>query len=101
MEYRFHLQRTQAPMEKTLFRPEYRILLGLVRQARKDAQITQDDLAARIQAPQSTITKWETGQQRMDLLEFWSYCRGIEVNPIDLLQRFQDALEEEERGRQG
>lgn len=82
-------------MEKTLFRPEYRILLGLVRQARKDAQITQDTLAARIQTPQSTITKWETGQQRMDLLEFWSYCRGIETNPIELLQRFQDALETE------
>jgi DNA-binding XRE family transcriptional regulator len=82
-------------MEKTLFRPEYRILLGLVRQARRDAQITQDDLATRIQAPRSTITKWETGQQRMDLLEFWSYCQGIGANPIELLQRFQNALETE------
>lgn len=88
-------------MEKTLFRPEYRILLGLIRQARKHARITQDDLAARLQVPQSSITKWETGQQRMDLLEFWSYCRGIGTNPIDLLQRFQEALEKEDQEPKG
>ncbi|MDP2874962.1 MAG: helix-turn-helix transcriptional regulator [Holophaga sp.] len=78
-------------MEKTLFRPEYRVLLGLIRQARNDAGVTQEELASRLAVPRSTVTKWETGQQRMDLLEFWSFCEGIEADPLEVLTRFKEA----------
>jgi len=82
-------------MEKTLFRPEYRILLGLLRHARTDAGVTQERLASTLAVPRSTITKWETGQQRMDLLEFCSFCEGMGVDPVDLLARFKEALKKD------
>jgi len=79
-------------MEKTLFRSEYRILLGLLRQARDGSGITQEGLASELGIPRSTVTKWETGQQRMDLLEFWSYCEGVKTDPVELLAEFKAAL---------
>lgn len=80
-------------MEKTLFRPEYRVFLDLIRQARHDSGLTQEQIATRLSIPRSTIAKWETGQQRMDLLEYWSYCEGIEVDPVAMLSRFKAAVQ--------
>jgi len=79
-------------MEKTLFRSEYRIFLGLLRQAREDSGMTQETLALSLEIPRSTVTKWETGQQRMDVLEYWSYCEGIRVDPVELLAGYKAAL---------
>lgn len=78
-------------MEKTLFRSEYRILLGIIRQARIEAGMTQDALATSLKVPRTTIVKWETGQQRMDLLEFWTLCEALGSDPLELLARFRDA----------
>ena len=82
-------------MEKTLFRSEYRILLRLLLQARKDAGVTQEGLALRLDVPRSTITKWETGQHRIDVLEFWSWCEQIGVDPLSLLAAFRDEMRKE------
>jgi len=79
-------------MEKTLFRAEYRIFLGLLRQAREGSGMTQETLALNLEIPRSTVTKWETGQQRMDVLEYWSYCEGLKVDPVALLAEFKDYL---------
>lgn len=78
-------------MEKTLFRAEYRILLGLLRKARRDAGVTQEEVASKLEVPRSTVTKWETGQQRMDVLEFWSFCEGVKADPVELLAQFKAA----------
>jgi DNA-binding XRE family transcriptional regulator len=78
-------------VEKTLFRPEYRILLGIIRQARIEAGVTQEALASNLDVPRTTIVKWETGQQRMDLLEFWTLCEELGADPLELLARFRDA----------
>lgn len=77
-------------MEKTLFRSDYRILLCLLRSARQAAGVTQEEVAARLGVPRSTVTKWETGQQRIDVLEFWSLCEVMEVDPIALLVAYKD-----------
>lgn len=78
-------------VEKTLFRSEYRILLGIIRQARIEAGVTQEALASSLEVPRTTVVKWETGQQRMDLLEFWSLCEELGADPVELLARFRDA----------
>jgi transcriptional regulator with XRE-family HTH domain len=76
-------------MEKTLHRREYRILLQLLIRARKDAGITQEALASALEVPRSTISKWETGEQRVDLLEFWSWCEAMGTDPLKLLASFK------------
>lgn len=76
-------------MEKTLFRSEYRVLLALLRSARQAAGVTQEDVATKLGIPRSTVTKWETGQQRLDVLEFWSLCEGVGVDPLELLWEYK------------
>lgn len=76
-------------MEKTLHRREYRILLQLLIRSRKDAGITQVALASTLEVPRSTISKWETGEQRVDVLEFWSFCEAVGVDPLKLLAQFR------------
>lgn len=78
-------------MEKTLHQPEYQILLDLLRQARLDAGVTQEDLARILDSPRSTVTKWETGHQRLDILEFWRWCEALGVDPLGLLLAFREA----------
>lgn len=76
-------------MEKTLHRREYQILLQLLLRARKDAGITQEALASALEVPRSTISKWETGEQRIDVLEFWTLCEALGVDPFKLLTAFK------------
>jgi transcriptional regulator with XRE-family HTH domain len=44
--------------------------------ARKRAGLTQQALAARLSRPQSFIAKYETGERRIDVVEFIAICRA-------------------------
>lgn len=46
-------------------------------QARKDAHLTQQDLAANLGKPQSFVAKYETGKRRIDIVEFIKICDAL------------------------
>ena len=48
---------------------------------RKDAGVTQVELAARLGKPQQFISKIENGDRRVDLIEFVAVCRALRVDP--------------------
>lgn len=50
---------------------------------RKDAGVTQVDLAARLGKPQQFVSKYERGDRRVDLVEFIAVCRALRVDPKD------------------
>jgi transcriptional regulator with XRE-family HTH domain len=66
-----------AWMDKTIHTAEYRILLDLLRQARRKAGITQIDLASRIKETQSQVSKYERGELRLDVIELRSICLAL------------------------
>lgn len=47
----------------------YLALLTVLRDARAAAGLRQIDLAQRLQVPQSYVSKYETGERRLDLVE--------------------------------
>ena len=49
----------------------------LMAQARKNAGLTQHELAARLSKPQSFVAKYEGGERRIDVVEFIAICRAI------------------------
>lgn len=66
------------------------VLLALLRQVRTDAGLRQVDLAGRLGQPQSFVSKYESGERRLDILELCSVCKAVGVP----LQQFAAMLEE-------
>jgi transcriptional regulator with XRE-family HTH domain len=64
-------------MRKTLHSPDYARLLALLKQARKDSGIVQQELADRLGKPQSFVAKVERGERRIDVIEFIAIAKAI------------------------
>ena len=58
----------------------------LMIRARKNAGLTQHDLADRLHKPQSFVAKYEGGERRIDVVEFVTICRAIGSDPVKLLK---------------
>ncbi|WP_386689177.1 helix-turn-helix domain-containing protein [Lonepinella sp. MS14437] len=58
-------------------------------QQRKSLGLSQRALAERMGVVFSFIGKVETGDRRLDIFEFMTYCKAIELDPISLLQEIE------------
>ena len=56
-------------MSKSSSSPRHKKLRALLIRARKDARLTQAKLAETLRKPQSYVSKFETGERRLDLVE--------------------------------
>ena len=70
---------------RTVLRPEYDVLLKLLTDSRKESKVSQRELARRLGRTQSYVSKIESGDQRLDVLEFLDYARAIGVEPSLLM----------------
>jgi transcriptional regulator with XRE-family HTH domain len=61
-------------MRKSSTSNEYKVITSALRQMRKEAGLTQRQLAEKLNRPQSMIWRMETGERRIDLLEFLWIC---------------------------
>jgi transcriptional regulator with XRE-family HTH domain len=60
----------------------------LLRALREEAGLTQRQLGAALDRPQSWIYNCETGNRRVDVAEFCDWCRACRVEPAVALARF-------------
>ena len=60
-------------MKDATYRQRYAQFLGRLRQARVEAGLTQVDVAKKLKRPQSFVSKIESGEQRVDVVEL-SVC---------------------------
>jgi ribosome-binding protein aMBF1 (putative translation factor) len=79
-------------MEKTIFTPEQRKLQELLRQIRLAAGLRQADLAQRLGLPQSFVSKYESGERRLDLLEIRQICEAVGISLEEFVHRIEKAL---------
>lgn len=63
----------------------------LVREMRKEAGLTQAELAALLDRPQSYVSKYESGERRLDIIELNELCRTCGVSLVDFCNRL-DAI---------
>jgi transcriptional regulator with XRE-family HTH domain len=54
--------------------------------ARKDAGLTQHQLAKRLRKPQSFIAKYEGGERRIDVVEFLTITAAMGADPVKILR---------------
>ena len=68
-------------------------LAQLLVSLRHEAGLRQVDLAQRLRKPQSFVSKYESGERRLDLVELYSICQVLKVPLSELVKRFQAANE--------
>jgi len=62
-------------MSDTIYEKEYREFLGLLKRARKEAGLTQEEVAKKLKKPQSYVSKIESGERRLDVIEFKRFSK--------------------------
>jgi DNA-binding XRE family transcriptional regulator len=70
-------------MRKSTHTAEYRALRGRMAAMRTEAGLSQRDLARRLRVPHTWIAKVESGERRIDLIEFGWFCTACGQNPAD------------------
>lgn len=71
---------------KSTHKSEYKKVLKQLILARKEAEITQQDLARILKTPQSFVSKYENGERRLDIIEFIEICSILRVDYRKLLK---------------
>jgi len=60
-------------------------LLELLRRIRSDAGLTQAQMAKKLGQPQSYVSKYESGERRLDVLELSQVCRAAGISLADFV----------------
>jgi transcriptional regulator with XRE-family HTH domain len=71
--------------------PVHRSVIDALIQARKDAGLTQRDVAARLGKPPSFVGKVESVERNLSILEFLEWCHAVKKGPDDLLSSLVDS----------
>lgn len=76
-------------MDKTINSVAHRRLIALLRKYREDAGLRQTAVADALDEPQSFVSKYESGERRLDLVELRHVCAALGVSLVDLVTAFE------------
>ncbi len=76
-------------MVKSLHSRQYAIFRELLTQAREDAGMTQVQVATKLSKPQSYVSKYESGDRRLDVTEFVQIADILSLDISGFLDRYR------------
>lgn len=68
---------------------ERRILLEVLRELRKQRKLTQDQLAKSMGVKQAFVSKYETGERRLDFVDLIGVCDVLGMSIVKFAERFE------------
>ncbi len=77
-------------MTSSVFTKKYRCFRELLIQHRKDAGVTQLVLAKSLNKPQSYISKYESGERRLDLVEFLDIAEALQFDKFKFIKNLEE-----------
>lgn len=80
-------------MQKTLYSPEHRLFLNLLKEIREQRDVTQVELAARLEWEQTLVSRTERGARRLDVLELRRWLAALEVDLAAFVAELEDRLQ--------
>jgi transcriptional regulator with XRE-family HTH domain len=78
---------------KSKFTQRQDVFLQLLKELRLDRTLTQKQLADRLGFPQSFVSKYETGERRLDFVETANICEALDIT----IQQFSKLFMEKAR----
>jgi transcriptional regulator with XRE-family HTH domain len=82
-------------VRKALYSREQERLVAMLRELRERSGLTQVEVAKRLRRPQSFVSRYESGQRRLDLIELEELCGLFDVGIVEFVRDFKT------RGAQG
>ncbi|TXH17556.1 MAG: XRE family transcriptional regulator [Gammaproteobacteria bacterium] len=76
-------------MEKSIHSSEYERFLALLRKTRVQSGLTQDDIATKLNATQSFVSKCERGERRLDIVELRAWCYALNLSLTSFIELFE------------
>ncbi len=73
---------------------EHKIAGACLADARRRANLTQQELATRLGKPQSFVSDYERGQRRIDIMELLLIARALNVDPQEIFKVIVNATNE-------
>lgn len=81
---------TFTNMDKSIYNNEYRSLIGKLRELRVKKQLTQVQLAEKLGVDQTLISKIETCERRLDVIELKNICSALNEPFVEFIASLQD-----------
>lgn len=81
---------------KSIHNKAYQQLLSLLRMKRLDRGITQEELASRLGVGQGIVSKIETHERRLDLIELREICLALGISFPEFVMEFDNNLTQKE-----
>ena len=82
----------KSAVKKKIRLNQQKKLLVLLRGVRVDAGLTQSELASRLGTDQTFISKYESGERRLDVLELREVCQAIGTDFVTFIRRLDKDL---------
>ena len=69
----------------------YARLQEVLIEARRAKNLTQVEVANRLGKPQSFVSKYESGERRLDVIEFIEVCKALSANPLSIIRDLESS----------
>ena len=79
-------------MTSSIHSPEYKLVLAILIEMRKEAGLTQRDLAQRLAREHSFVWRFETGKRRLDVVEFYWVCKALNRNAATVYRELMQKI---------
>jgi transcriptional regulator with XRE-family HTH domain len=79
-------------MLKSIHSSRHMLFCESLRRARKRAGLSQERVAERLGEHQSFVSRYETGERRLDVVEFLAVAEALRMDPAAHIKRLQKEL---------
>ena len=79
-------------MDKSRHAAEHERLCALLRTIRLERNLRQTDVAGALREHQSFVSKYESGERRLDLVELREVCSALGVPVLEAVTRFDEGV---------
>jgi len=80
-------------MHKSLYSRPNEIYLSMLRDTRLSRNLRQSDLAVRLGRSQAIVSRVESGERRLDLVELWAWLRALDADIVVFIRQLDRRLQ--------